>query len=163
VELQRVPPHRTLAPHRDSPKGHIAFRYARDLSRRALVIVACNAGEATADAGAAAADITSATEPLPKESDLRLQPAYTFVSDGGSAGEILARARIVYRGLLWPGLGPDDVVSGVRIDLPLDRSNVGGARATGLGKIDLLQISGLRNGNNAVGIGVAIVLPTATD
>jgi hypothetical protein len=100
--------------------------------------------------------------PLPARSYVRLEPEYTMVASGGNTSELLARGLLVYHGWLLPGLGPEDAASALRIDLPLQRSDTPTGRATGLGKVELLQLSGTSFGWGSIGSGLAMVLPTAT-
>jgi hypothetical protein len=84
------------------------------------------------------------------------------LADGGSSSELLARGVLVYRGWLLPGLGPETMASGVRVDLRLERLATPQAHAVGLGKLEVLQLSGASFHWGGIGSGVATALPTAT-
>jgi hypothetical protein len=111
----------------------------------------CGALIVAYSAAAARADVDTETEPLPRQSYLRLEPSYNFSSDDG---EVLTRVVFVYRGLFCPGCGPDSTASGLRIDVPV----IDG----GIGNIGLTEIAGLTANRNAFGLGAAVTLPTAT-
>jgi hypothetical protein len=103
------------------------------------------------------------TEPLPAKSYVRLEPSYTFIEDGGHSSELEGRVLIVYRGWLIPELEPESIVSGLRVDLPLQHEATPKTEATGLGDLALLQLSGVEMSWGDVGAGLAAVLPTATN
>jgi hypothetical protein len=102
------------------------------------------------------------TEPLPKQSYVRLEPSYGFLGSGGRSSELHARGLLVYRGLFVPGLDPDRTVSGVVADLGILHESTSTLHATGLTDLELNYVSGIRLDDGAFGGGVAVLVPTAT-
>jgi hypothetical protein len=100
--------------------------------------------------------------PLPAQDYVRLEPAYTMLAGGGATSELLARALIVYDGSLVPRVGPEHSVSALRIDVPLRYAHTSMARATGLGDLELLALTGVAYGWGSIGSGLASILPTTT-
>ena len=95
-----------------------------------------------AAAAPARADVETTAEPLPQKSYLRLEPTYVI---GGEAA-VSGRGVLVYHGLGWPGLLPDDAVTGIRIEAPYDR---------GFGPVELLAVTGYHHRRNGFGVGIA--------
>ncbi len=102
------------------------------------------------------------TEPLPKQSYLRLEPSYTFVRGGGSSSELHARGLLVYRGLFVPGLDPEKTVTGVVADLALQHESTSTLHATGVTDLELNYVSGITLAEGTFGGGLAVLVPTAT-
>src|SRR5262249_12887059 len=96
------------------------------------------------------------TPPLPRDSYVRLEPAYT-AGDRGRQSTLHGRIVLVYRGLLVPELGAVHFATGLRADLTLRHENT-----TGMGTLELLQVSGALFDWGAIGSGLAAVVPTAT-
>lgn len=110
-----------------------------------------------------ASPIDAFTTPLPQASYVRLDSSYTFDAAGGGETELLARGLVDFHGWLLPGLGPADAVSGLRIDVPIERIATPTAHAFGIGKLALAQLSGMLYSWGSVGAGVTMELPTATN
>ena len=127
-------------------------------ARARVSAIACVAAAKIATADDATIDTQA---PLPEESYVRLEPSRTFAASGSDSSDLLVRAVLAYRGLLVPDAVSKYAVTGVRIDVPFE--HVDGARAIELGRIGLLVITGPHDGRNAIGVGVAADLPTATN
>ena len=138
--------------------------------RRLLVVLA-----ALASARAAAADprppspieaaADAATNPFPLANSVQLQPAYTDVHAGGSTTQLLVRVGLFYRGLFVPGLALAGLYTFARLEMyaeSLDRPP--SPLAVGLQNWNALWLGAKPFAWGAqLGLGVAAVLPTATD
>jgi hypothetical protein len=105
------------------------------------------------------APIESPLLPLPRQSYVRFDPSLTWFDDGGHAAELDLRGVLAYRGWLVPALDAERVSSALGVDLALHHERA----ATGLGDLELTQLSGVTFGWGTVGAGLVLGLPTATN
>jgi hypothetical protein len=122
---------------------------------RALAVVLLCGSTAYAD------EFAESTAPLPADSYMRVEPSYT-ITENGSASQLLGRGVLVYRGMLIPGFRADRMVSAFIAEAALEHERSARSDAIGLADVELAHLSGIKLGENVVGMGIAVVLPTAT-
>ena len=82
------------------------------------------------------------------------------MSNGGSETTLIGRALLVYAAWLAPRLGPAHAASAIRVDGVFEHVRASTGRATGLGDVGILQLSGVGFRWGGIGSRIALIVYT---